>query len=600
MKTTRRPRRVLLIGADGADPNVLEQLMQAGQLPHLARLRAGGAYGPLRTTYPPVSPVAWTSMLTGCWPARHGVIDFVTKAPHSYRPTLGLYTLRPGPDGRLQYESRRSMPTVAELLTEQGLSSYLLHIPGTFPPPAIRGGVLAGLGAPDLLGSFGVPALYTTDVDMLPENLRKRPELHLLRHDAGDVWRGDIEGPGEERVPLAIQSIDNGMVLHIDSRGEEQLLMPGQWGQWVEICFTASDMDPLRGICRFCLLQTDPGLVIYRTPLHHSPAAPAVPISAPADFAPGLAAQIGPFPTASFPMEQAAYQDGLLPEEAFLTGAYDAWTQQVRITERLLAQDDWALLAMHLFTADTLQHLFWPDVDGTIAAGYRWLDSAIGRLADAMGPETMLIVASDHGVAPLDQWVHLNVWLHECGYLALDERGRIDWPRSRAFCLGYGGIYLNVAGREPAGSVEPGAPYQRLREEIASRLLTLCDPQTGRPVVQHALPREAWNAGVHIAQMPDLIVGLHRGYGLAREDARGQAPIHRPIVEPNRGRWRGGHEGPYAPELVPGIFLAAGPHVRQARLEDTRIVDVAPTILRALGITPPADMDGRPLSAILL
>jgi predicted AlkP superfamily phosphohydrolase/phosphomutase len=599
MAITQRPRRVLLIGVDGADPQVLEQLMQAGQLPNLTRLRAGGVYGPLRTTYPPVSPVAWTSMLTGCWPAKHGIVDFVTKAPGSYRPTLGLYTLQPAPDGRFQYVSRRSMPTLAELLSAQGLSSYLLHIPGTFPPPTTRGGVLAGLGAPDLLGSFGVPALYTTDPDALPESLRTRPEIRRLHSDAGDSWQGDIEGPGEAREPLTVRPTAHDVALHVGTRGAKQHLALHQWGPWSEVIFGAAGGDALHGICRFCLLQTSPTLLLYRTPLHHSPAAPSVPISSPADFSPTLAAQIGLFPTASFPMEQAAYQDGLLDDTVFLAGAYDVWEQQVHIAETLIDRNDWAFLAMHLFTADTLQHLFWPDIEGVIAAGYRWLDSVIGRLAHAAGPETMLIVASDHGVAPLDQWVHLNVWLQASGYLTLDERGRIDWQRTRAFCLGYGGIYLNVAGREPAGIVEPGAPYQQLRQEIADRLLALNDPQSGQPVVQYALPREAWNAGVHIAQMPDLIVALQRGYGLGREDARGQAPINRPVIEPNRGRWRGGHEGPYAPEQVPGIVLVAGPHIRPAQWRGARIVDIAPTILSTLGIAPPAHMDGQPLTPIL-
>jgi len=592
------PRRILLIGADGMDPQVLERLMGAGHLPNLSRLRAEGAFGAMRTTYPPVSPVAWTSLLTGCWPAKHGIIDFVTRAPRSYRPTLGLYSIRPDAAGQLQYHSYRSVPTVAELLGAEDLSSYLLHIPGTFPPPQIKGGALAGLGAPDLLGSFGVPALYTTDVDALPAELRRRPEVTPLAAADNGVWQGTMAGPGEAGLPLTLRRRGDGLALRIASRDEELRLALERWSDWVEVSFAQHDGEVLRGICRFFLLQAASNIVLYRTPLHHSPAAPGVPLCWPSDFAPRLASEIGLFPTASFPMEQAGYQDGLLPVDAFLAGAYDAWEGQVQIAETLIERADWALLAMHLFTADTLQHLFWPDVEGVIAAGYRWLDKVIGRLHDLAGRETLLIVASDHGVAPLDHWVHLNRWLHREGFLAVDDRGRIDWHETRAFCLGYGGIYLNVMDREPAGIVEPGQPYERARRELIDRLVALRDPYTDQQIVQHALPREAWNAGVHVGRMPDLIVTFHRGYGLARQDARGQIPSGGEVVEENHGRWRGGHEGPYAPDQVPGIFLAAGADIRHTQLRDATIVDVAPTILTMLGLKPTSEMDGQPLNAI--
>jgi len=62
---------------------------------------------------------------------------------------------------------------------------------------------------------------------------------------------------------------------------------------------------------------------------------------------------------------------------------------------------------------------------------------------------------------------------------------------------------------------------------------------------------------------------------------------------PNRGRWRAGHEGPYMPERVPGVVLAAGPGIKAGRIADAKIVDVAPTILDILGVTPAWNVDGK-------
>jgi tetratricopeptide (TPR) repeat protein/predicted AlkP superfamily phosphohydrolase/phosphomutase len=69
--------RVLLVGVDGLDPLILERLIAAGRLPTFARLRAEGAYGPLRSREPILSPLVWTSIATGRAPQDHGILDFV-------------------------------------------------------------------------------------------------------------------------------------------------------------------------------------------------------------------------------------------------------------------------------------------------------------------------------------------------------------------------------------------------------------------------------------------------------------------------------------------------------------------------------------------
>ena len=83
-----RPRRVILLGFDGMDPQLAEKWMDEGQLPNLARLRAAGGYQRLATTTPPESPVAWSSFLTGEQPGQHGVYDFIRPDFAAYLPHL--------------------------------------------------------------------------------------------------------------------------------------------------------------------------------------------------------------------------------------------------------------------------------------------------------------------------------------------------------------------------------------------------------------------------------------------------------------------------------------------------------------------------------
>jgi hypothetical protein len=95
---------------------------------------------------------------------------------------------------------------------------------------------------------------------------------------------------------------------------------------------------------------------------------------------------------------------------------------------------------------------------------------------------------------------------------------------------------------------------------------------------------------------PDLIPALARGYGLGRGEGLGRVMVGKPLVENNLTPWSGGHEGPYLPAQVPGIAVLWGPGIAPGRVPAAAgLVDIAPTVLRLLGIAPPAAMEGRDL-----
>ena len=74
-------RKVLLLGFDSCDPDLVEQFIAEGKLTNFARMRREGAYGPLHSIQPTLSPVVWTTIATGMPPQRHGILDFVVKTP---------------------------------------------------------------------------------------------------------------------------------------------------------------------------------------------------------------------------------------------------------------------------------------------------------------------------------------------------------------------------------------------------------------------------------------------------------------------------------------------------------------------------------------
>ena len=125
---------VMIIGLDGATFDLLDPWIAAGELPNIAALLRGGARGPLRSTHPPLTPVAWSSFLTGCNPGRHGIFGFMRLRP-DYRPVF----LNGG---------SLTIPTFLDLLSEAGMRVGALNVPWTWPPPPVNGFCLSGLDAP--------------------------------------------------------------------------------------------------------------------------------------------------------------------------------------------------------------------------------------------------------------------------------------------------------------------------------------------------------------------------------------------------------------------------------------------------------------------
>ena len=73
--------RVFVLGLDGCDPVLVDDLVRQGRLPNFKRLMAEGAFGPLRSQEPMLSPLLWTTIATGKWPTEHGVLDFMIADP---------------------------------------------------------------------------------------------------------------------------------------------------------------------------------------------------------------------------------------------------------------------------------------------------------------------------------------------------------------------------------------------------------------------------------------------------------------------------------------------------------------------------------------
>lgn len=287
---------------------------------------------------------------------------------------------------------------------------------------------------------------------------------------------------------------------------------------------------------------------------------------------------------------------------------------------------------------------------GAILGVYRRVDAAVGELVAGIDDETLVVIMSDHGAGPLEKLVQLNRWLSdhrwlqfqagagEAGGAALTSRvirtamtryrrhvpsawrarvrlelGRIfeplkgkietqlfasviDWPATRAYSLGTGGnIFINLKGREPAGIVEPGTEYERVRDAIADELEELQAPDSDIPIVERVYRREELYNGPYLDRAPDLIVKWrdYAFWGRGRYEIAG-VPLFDDI-----GTWDFSDLPLSAVHRLEGVLIAAGHGVRAGqRIDGARLIDLAPTIMSFLGLEVPAHMDGRLLSEL--
>jgi len=142
--------KVLLIGLDGASFNILMPWIRKGFLPMLKRLIEKGVYSILKSTIPPDSPPAWTSIFTGKNPGKHGVYGFLDFTPQLDEKSK-KYVFRV-----VNSRCRRSL-AIWNILSKEGRRVIVINAPLTYPPEPVNGVMISGFLTPDLKSNFVYP-----------------------------------------------------------------------------------------------------------------------------------------------------------------------------------------------------------------------------------------------------------------------------------------------------------------------------------------------------------------------------------------------------------------------------------------------------------
>jgi len=616
------PGRVIIIGLDGLDPQLAERWMSEGKLPNLSAIAAQGSFRRLATTHPPLSPVAWSSFMTGVHPARHGIFDFLARDARSYLPFLSSSAIESSgrtlaigkfqlPLGRPRIRLFRKAVPFWRILGDHGVFSSVIRVPVTFPPESFHGACLSGMSVPDLRGTQGSFTFFCEQTDAT----ERTGGLHVSLRRDGNRLRGLIPGPdhplrrggGAMQLPIDIEILDGGARVGLDVGDERLILRPGVYSDWVSLVFKAVLGIKLRGIVRFRLASVAP-FRLYMTPINIDPEHPALPISHPRYYGTYLAKLLGRFSTLGLAEDTWALNERVLDEEGFLEQAYLIHAERERQLFDALAKTRSGVVVCVFDATDRVQHMFYRYTDPDPRADrpgdrdryahvveelYRKMDEMLGRVRAHVDERTVLMVVSDHGFASFRRGVNLNAWLEREGYLALKPGASgaseylrdVDWTNTRAYAVGLAGLYINQRGREAQGIVKRGEESQQLKQEIAAKLEALRDPDGNRVVVREAVDVSARFNGPHLDQSPDLIVGYADGYRVSWEAAVGK--VAGEVIADNPKSWSGDHC--VDPGLVPGVLFCN----RSVAADAPSIVDIAPTMLELYGIEVPRHMEGR-------
>ncbi|MFQ6057993.1 MAG: alkaline phosphatase family protein [Anaerolineae bacterium] len=509
--------RVLIIGLDGASPYLVKRWQD--DLPNLRRLMAEGASGTLWSAIPPRSVPAWYCFATGMNPAKLGVFGFSQRRPGTYDYTFANFSFC-------------QAPPFWEWLSRYGVTTGIVHMPGTFPPRPVQGFLLSGWPAP--LNRSNLTYTYPPELGREVDRFLGQPFEFI---SPKPIERDNDAETLAERLRILQM---HGDVAHLLLRTYP----------WQVALVVLSSLD--RASHQF-----------WR---HMDPTHPR--------HDPTLAARFGNALQEIYRTSDAQVGRllSLLDEEDWVFVVSD---HGFGPTWRTFYLNEWLWQQGYLVLKDEeVGQVGWRTrLLGRLTAPLFWLNQAsptFRRLAAPFKKRALsnflrdeYVRAKEHGLVRLN---HLPV----------------DWSRTRAYCPDEASLYLNLRGRDPEGVVEPGDEAERLLTEIEEGLRHIPDPKTEEPVSVQLDRKERIYNGPFLQEAPDLIVAM--------DDYRTEVMAElgfRDLFDPDPIR-----SGTHTPE---GLLIAKGPGIPAHQRLDAGLMDIAPTVLHLAGVPVPKEADGQVL-----
>jgi predicted AlkP superfamily phosphohydrolase/phosphomutase len=491
-------QKLVILGFDGMDPDLVEQLVRDGKLPNMKRLMDQGGLYPLATTHSAESPTAWASFATGVNPGKHNIYDFLVRDTGTYLPDLGMVRREPArflfgyvPIARPKVHSIRGGTSFWVTAGRQGVRSSILTVPVTFPPEEVPNGeLLSGLPLPDIRGTMGTFYYFATDLSRYeegntemggilkrllvendvahtelvgPPNPVVRQQVELIRRkgptlsDQDRAQLAELQQREDVRLPMTVRWNRADKTATVDIGGQSLTLQPGRWSEWVDLEFRINFLLRVRGMAQLLLMNADRELQLYVSPVNWKPDAPPIPMSYPAGFSGELFDKIGYYRTLGWAEATWPLNEARMDEQTFMDDLYKAFDDRAQVILTRLEAREWDLMVGVIESTDRVQHMMWRLIDpkhpmydaalaakfgGAIESVYKRADTFVGEVMDRVDPGTPIMIVSDHGFHSWRKAVNLNTWLVQNGYMTLQGQRPADKKLDDLF--GGGTFWENV------------------------------------------------------------------------------------------------------------------------------------------------------------
>lgn len=645
-------KKILFLGLDAAMPDLVKKFVDEGAMPNTAKLMEKGVFSRLETVFPPLTAAAWTAIVSGAGSGTNGVPSLMVK--HLGEDLDHWHT---------SFDRNEVLcETLWDVAKRMGKKVALINWPVTFPMGAISeedGVQLAGsLNPPfryffmplwDVASSacFSNQKLRCNQIPGRAVQLEAVPAQGWsnLPESRRPCLEFEITVPptyvdGYKMYVIMYASTDEGYDRMLISESKDAAkavtdITMGEYGPWITKNYKARDYQR-DGRFRFQILQLSKDGKDFK--LYQSAINMAEPYSVPESLSKEVEAVAGTYMEVDDPW---SFMDGWMEPELYLEqlGLHANWWGNA--TKYVLDNKEWDMAFSWVGTIDHIEHVLYAGIEPKarvydpdkadfcwhmIRETYRQVDDNIGKILEGVDLDnTYVVLISDHGMTHLDWNPYVKEHLSRAGLLeycldlSTDDPSNlsINWEHTKCHPLEpcHAHIFINLKGRDPQGIVEP-EDYERVQEEIIRCLLNMRNPETGDQVVAMAVKKsEAGTLGIFegpgFDRVGDVLYAWKPGY------------MSHPFIYRSKIQYRDGTERTIAnPELYEaaglcrnftGVHLAlpslhdmhacmimAGPNVpKYERKYPAKIIDVAPTLCKALGIDVPKDAEGGVLYDIL-
>ncbi|MCL5110755.1 MAG: alkaline phosphatase family protein [Chloroflexi bacterium] len=621
-----KPKRIAIIGLDCPVVPLLEKHLADGYLPNIKRLVEGGAFAEnCLVPYPTITPPNWITIATGALIGTHGITDFWRQHRPGQSP-INANTIQNFDSADVQAE------TIWEAADKAGKKCIVFNYPVSWPSRMTSGVVVGGAGLtpgevrtglPGLQAKFNFCANQVITTGIYPGAIRSE-------FASAEGWLNLTE-PGEEPLELAAKlnfpeaagepEPTTWYVLARQSGGDTYdsitlspnknlrdaffTLHVGEWSPKVWTTMNLADGSAREVFFRAKLVELSADAEDFRLFLT------ALVDMAPLMTHPDLLAKIDspegiPVPS----MGLVEYSYGTIDLETYVECAdlYGTFCAEWA-TSLLQAVPDWDLFCMHSHPPDFLYHMLMNDIDPATDPDdarrerfwdahrriYESQDRMVGRIVEAAGRDTLIVLVSDHGATadgpsfdPFDALVPAGLAAvgresegHEVGegwygdiLKTLGLTGQADASRSKAIPQRVCYVYVNLKGRDPEGIVER-ADYEQVQQQIVDALLTYVHPKTGtRPAALALTKQDARLLGLYGDRVGDVVYAVYPWFGSQ----------HGNILP--TGEWSLGS--------LRGLLVFNGPGVKKGtRIARTvGLQDVVPTVCHLADLPVPETVDG--------